>query len=56
VYLESWGYWIVVDVISLYLFVSQGLPGVAMLYVLYLATATVGFISWWRSWRHGLPT
>lgn len=51
VYLESWGYWIVVDVISLYLFVSQGLAGVAMLYVLYLVTAAVGLLAWWRSWR-----
>ncbi|MET0280658.1 MAG: nicotinamide riboside transporter PnuC [Steroidobacteraceae bacterium] len=54
VYLENWLYWFVVDVISLYLFLSQGLAGVALLYVFYLGIAGVGFLAWWKSWRGGL--
>jgi nicotinamide mononucleotide transporter len=54
VYLENWLYWFVVDVISLYLFLSQGLAGVALLYVFYLGIAGVGFLAWWKSWRRGV--
>jgi nicotinamide mononucleotide transporter len=51
VYLENWLYWIVIDTVSVYLFFSQGLIAVALLYVLYLGIAVVGFYRWWKTWR-----
>jgi len=53
VYLENWLYWILIDALSLYLFIAQGLVVTAMLFALYLVIATAGLASWWRSWRAG---
>ncbi len=54
--LENWLYFIVFDAISVYLFVAQGLMFVALLFVAYLVVASVGFISWFRTWRaHAQP-
>jgi nicotinamide mononucleotide transporter len=53
VYLENWLYWILIDALSLYLFVAQGLVVTAMLFAIYLVIATAGLASWWRSWRAG---
>jgi nicotinamide mononucleotide transporter len=51
--LENWLYWIVFDAISVFLFVAQGLMFVALLMLIYLVIATVGFVSWSKS-RHGV--
>ena len=53
--LENWLYWIVFDAISVFLFVAQGLMFVALLMLLYLVIASVGFISWSRSRRAPAP-
>jgi nicotinamide mononucleotide transporter len=54
--LESWLYFIVFDAISVYLFATQGLIFVALLFVAYLVVASVGFVSWFRTWRaHAQP-
>lgn len=53
VYIENWLYWILIDALSLYLFIAQGLVVTAMLFAIYLVIATAGFASWWRSWRAG---
>jgi nicotinamide mononucleotide transporter len=51
VYLENWAYWIVIDAVSIYLFVAQGLVAIAVLFVLYLGIATAGLVDWWKTWR-----
>lgn len=51
VYLENWVYWILIDAVSLYLFLAQGLVVTAMLFAVYLAIACHGLSSWWRSYR-----
>ena len=51
VYLENWAYWIVIDAVSIYLFVAQGLVAVAVLFVLYMAIAVAGLAQWWQTWR-----
>jgi nicotinamide mononucleotide transporter len=56
VYLENWLYWILIDALSLYLFLAQGLAVTAMLFVIYLVIAVAGLASWWRSWRAGAAT
>ncbi|MEO6078954.1 MAG: nicotinamide riboside transporter PnuC [Steroidobacteraceae bacterium] len=48
VYLENWLYWIVIDVVSLFLFLSQGLVVAASLFAIYLVISVVGLRSWWR--------
>lgn len=49
--LENWLYWIVFDAISVFLFAAQGLMFVALLMMVYLIVASVGFVSWFRIWR-----
>jgi nicotinamide mononucleotide transporter len=55
--LENWLYWIVFDSIAVFLFAAQGLMFVALLFVVYLVVAAVGFVTWFRTWRaHAQPT
>ena len=46
--LENWLYWIVIDVVLVFLFYDRGQPWVAMLYVLLIVIASAGFIAWRR--------
>jgi nicotinamide mononucleotide transporter len=49
--LENWVVWIMVDIASIPLFLSQGLPIFAGLYGVYLALAVWGLIDWRRAMR-----
>ena len=49
-YLENWYFWIVVDLVSIPLYVSRGMYALALLYVLFLIMA----ISGWWVWRSSL--
>ncbi|HXC59462.1 MAG TPA: nicotinamide riboside transporter PnuC [Steroidobacteraceae bacterium] len=53
VYLENWAYWIVIDGVSIFLCLSQGLVVPALLFCIYLAVAALGLRSWWHSYRAG---
>lgn len=46
---ESWYYWVIVDVIGIGLYYSQGVRFVAALYVVLLVLAVGGLISWHRA-------
>lgn len=48
VYLENWVYWIVVDAVSIYLYLSQGLTVTAGLFAVYMVMAAAGLRSWWQ--------
>ncbi len=50
--LESWLYWIVIDLLSMLLYLQAGLYATATLYALYTILAYVGF----REWRKHLVT
>lgn len=55
--LENWLYFVLFDAISMYLFAAQGLMFVALLFAVYLIVASVGFVSWFKTWRaHAQPT
>ncbi len=49
--LENWLYWIVIDSILAYLFYVQGMPYIALLFVVYVVIAAAGFIGWRRRFR-----
>lgn len=47
-YIEQWFFWIVVDVISAYLYAIKGIPFKAGLYALYVVIAVMGYCKWKR--------
>ena len=54
--LENWLYWITFDAIAVFLFVSQGLMFVALLFTAYLVISVIGFFTWFRSRRVLAPS
>jgi nicotinamide mononucleotide transporter len=50
---ESWFYWIVVDVIGIGLYYVKNVRFIALLYVILLAMAVNGMVSWARAARRG---
>ena len=53
--LENWLYWIAIDSVLVFLFAAQSLPSVALLYLMYLAIAAAGYVTWRRALqRHAL--
>jgi nicotinamide mononucleotide transporter len=53
--LENWMYWIVIDTVSLVLFTAQGMPVVALLFIVYLGISCIGLVSWSRQRRLQVP-
>ena len=49
--LESWLYWIVIDMVLAWLYAVQGLVFTAFLFLVYLAIAAAGFIEWFKTYR-----
>ena len=49
--IENWIYWLVIDSVSIFLYLDRGLPLYAALYGLYLVMIVIGFWSWYRSIR-----
>jgi nicotinamide mononucleotide transporter len=46
--LENWLYWIVIDAVSIPLYIDRGLQLTALLFVAYIAIAVYGYVSWHR--------
>jgi len=44
--LENWIYWIVIDSLAIYIYLSRGLQLTAVLYIIYVIIAVMGFINW----------
>jgi nicotinamide mononucleotide transporter len=44
--LENWLYWIVINGVSIYLYLDRGLDQTAAMFVLYLVLATIGYYAW----------
>jgi nicotinamide mononucleotide transporter len=49
--MENWLYWIIIDVVLIYLFYKQKLPFLALLNVLFVVIAGGGFLAWRRRYR-----
>nr|WP_143186920.1 nicotinamide riboside transporter PnuC [Microbulbifer donghaiensis] len=52
--LENWIYWIVVDGVSIYLYLDRGLYLTALLFALYVIIVIVGFFQWLAIYRSEL--
>jgi nicotinamide mononucleotide transporter len=44
--LENWLYWIVIDVVSIYLYIEKDLQPTVILFVLYVLIAIAGYVAW----------
>jgi nicotinamide mononucleotide transporter len=44
--LENWLYWIIIDAVSIYLYVAKGLYSTAMLFAVYVIIAIWGYYKW----------
>ncbi len=49
--LENWIYWIIIDIVSTYLFASRDLYLSSALFVLYTVIAVFGFFNWSRIYK-----
>lgn len=49
--LENWWYWLLIDVVSVFIFWSRGLELTALLFVVYVIMIPFGLISWTRSYQ-----
>ena len=50
-YLQNWLYWIVIDAVSVPLYIERGLNLTALLFVAYIVIAVIGYISWQKHFR-----
>ncbi|MGB0495193.1 MAG: nicotinamide riboside transporter PnuC [Kangiellaceae bacterium] len=50
--LENWLYWIVINIVSIYLFASKGLVLTALLFVIYVILAILGWIKWSQQYKN----
>jgi nicotinamide mononucleotide transporter len=44
--LENWLYWIVIDLVSIYLYIEKGLQPTVVLFCLYVVIAIAGYVIW----------
>jgi len=47
---ENWLYWIVIDAVSIFLYIDRALYQTAVLFALYLILASIGFIAWRKTY------
>lgn len=49
--LENWVYWLVIDSLSIYLYLSRGLALTALLFGVYVILIFFGYARWLKRWR-----
>jgi nicotinamide mononucleotide transporter len=49
--LENWLYWIVIDAVSIYLYLSRDLHLTSFLFMLYAIIAIFGYFSWLKKMK-----
>ncbi len=53
--LENWIYWLVIDSVSIFLYLDRGLYLYAMLFMAYLIIVIFGFVQWKQSYQKQAP-
>lgn len=48
---ENWIYWVVIDLVSIYLYLNKGLWLTSALFVLYVVLAAVAYLQWRRQYQ-----
>jgi nicotinamide mononucleotide transporter len=51
-YLQNWLYWIIIDTVSIPLYIDRGLNLTALLFVAYVVIAVVGYVKWRDHFRN----
>jgi len=49
--LENWWYWLVIDAVSIAIYIERGLEFVALLFLVYVAMIPFGLVAWTRSFQ-----
>ena len=44
--IENWLYWIIIDAVSIYIYIQKGFYLTAILFVLYTVLAVVAYLTW----------
>ena len=52
--LENWWYWLVIDIVSIFIYWSRDLELTSLLFVLYVGMIPFGLVRWTRSYREAL--
>jgi nicotinamide mononucleotide transporter len=50
--LENWLYWIVIDFVSIYLYIEKGLIPTTVLFVIFVIVAFYGYVKWLKVYRN----
>tara|TARA_B100000809_G_scaffold57382_1_gene53490 strand:- start:172 stop:816 length:645 start_codon:yes stop_codon:yes gene_type:complete len=50
--LENWLYWIVIDFVSIYLYIEKGLIPTTVLFVIFVIVAFYGYVKWLNVYRN----
>ncbi len=49
--LENWIYWVVIDIVSIFLYAQRGFQLTAFQYAVFTILALIGFFSWWKQYQ-----
>jgi len=49
--LENWLYWLVIDAVSIYLYIAKSFNLTALLFIFYCVMVIVGYVAWRKSYR-----
>ncbi|MCL1113986.1 nicotinamide riboside transporter PnuC [Shewanella basaltis] len=52
--LENWLYWVIIDLVSIYLYFQKGLMLTSGLFILYVAMAVAGYLMWRKKYQHNV--
>jgi nicotinamide mononucleotide transporter len=50
--LENWAYWLVIDFVSIYLYLEKGLQATALLFAFYVVIAIYGYWQWSKQYKN----
>ena len=53
--LENWWYWLLIDVVSVFIYWTRGLEATAVLFLVYVVLIPIGLVAWTRSYRQQQP-
>ena len=53
--LENWWYWLMIDVVSVFIYWTRGLEATAVLFIVYVILIPIGIAAWTRSYRRHQP-